>query len=169
MMTFSQRASHTKPTKSDITPRTVDRHLFVLLTRGGVSEWCRKTVLGEMHVHAYLSYDACLILNMLACHALHLCVTLGKKARLHLIFSYWPTLNPSIPIRCFFLKEHLTPIGIKQYSFSLSLHLLLECKYFFSTAFSNPTDQVQCRHHCKGTCVTAVVLVCLSIICKTLG
>lgn len=44
-------------------------------------------LLGKMHVHAYLSYhDACLILNMLACHALHLCVTLGKKARLHLIF-----------------------------------------------------------------------------------
>ena len=57
----------------------------------------RKTGLREMHVHAYLSYnDACLILNMLACHALHLCVTLGKKARLHLIFSYWPTLLPSL-------------------------------------------------------------------------
>ena len=73
----------------------------------------RKTGLGEMHVHAYLSYNgASLILNLLACHALHLCVTLGKKARLHLIFSYWPTLLPSL-LDVFFLKEHLTSIGIK--------------------------------------------------------
>lgn len=35
-----------------------------------------------------LSYnDACLVLNVLACPAMHLSVMLGKKARLHLIFS----------------------------------------------------------------------------------
>lgn len=29
----------------------------------------------------------CLVLNVLACPAMHLCVLLGKKARLHLTFS----------------------------------------------------------------------------------
>lgn len=32
-------------------------------------------------------YEICLIVNVLACPAMHLCVMLGKKARLHLIFS----------------------------------------------------------------------------------
>lgn len=35
-----------------------------------------------------LTYNGiCLTLNVLACPATHLCVTLGKKARLHLKFS----------------------------------------------------------------------------------
>lgn len=34
------------------------------------------------------SYNGiCLMMNVLACPAMHLCVTLGKKARLHLMFS----------------------------------------------------------------------------------
>jgi hypothetical protein len=119
MTTFSHQASNTKPTASirHNIKNSLQTHLFVL-DKPFVNPWrcirmIRKTGLGEMHVHAYLSYnDACLILNMLACHALHLCVTLGKKARLHLIF-FLLAYATSIPIRCFFLKEHLTPIGIK--------------------------------------------------------
>lgn len=46
------------------------------------------------------SYNGiCLILNVLACPAMHLCVTLGKKARLHLMFSL-AKAKSAISIRC---------------------------------------------------------------------
>lgn len=39
------------------------------------------------HAHVLPSYcGICLRMNVLACPAMHLCVTLGKKARLHLMF-----------------------------------------------------------------------------------
>lgn len=50
------------------------------------------------------SYNGiCLTSNVLACPAMHLCVTLGKKARLHLTFSL-AKLNSAISIRCLSLR-----------------------------------------------------------------
>lgn len=46
-------------------------------------------VMSSVHAHVCPpSLVTCLMVNVLACHRyVHLCVTLGKKARLHLMFS----------------------------------------------------------------------------------
>lgn len=46
-------------------------------------------VMSSVHAHVCPpSLVTCLMVNVLACHRyVHLCVTLGKKARLHLVFS----------------------------------------------------------------------------------
>ena len=76
----------------------------------------------------FLCKNAGLVLNVLACPAVHLCVTLGKKARLHLIFSLtkveyfhfypmfvWRSPDPWIPVVSCYRNSHLDLIWCKTY------------------------------------------------------
>lgn len=72
----------------------------------------------------------CLILNVLACPAMHLCVTLGKKARLHLMFSLAKAKkNPAISIRC--LSQGVLKLTATHQNIYIYIHIAPELHLFF--------------------------------------
>lgn len=101
----------------------------------------------------------CLVLNVLACPAMHLCVLLGKKARLHLTFSLAKAkILPSLLDVCLKESPEIIPTLKKNMLFSeififqSKCCITSLCYIHKHTFFQNQSNNNHCRYlYSEGT------------------
>lgn len=113
----------------------------------------------------------CLVLNVLACPAMHLCVLLGKKARLHLMFSLAKAkILPSLLDVCLKESPEIIPTFKKNMLLSeififqtkqMLYNLLMLMQIYKHTFFQNQSIDNHCRHlYSEGTYLQCHLAAC---------